>query len=57
MEISYDQFRKVNIRVGTIKSAKINKKAHIPAIVLEIDFGNRIGIKKTSAQITDYCCM
>ena len=54
MEISYEDFRKVNIHAGTVISVEENKKAHKPALVLEIDFGDGLGIKKTSAQITDY---
>ena len=54
MEISYEEFRKVKIHVGTVKTAEENKKAHKPALALEIDFGIGIGMKKTSAQITDY---
>ena len=54
MEISYEDFRKVNIQVGMVISVEENKKAHKPALVLEIDFGDSLGIKKTSAQITDY---
>ena len=54
MEISYENFRKVKIHVGTIKAVEENKRAHKPALALEIDFGSGIGMKKTSAQITDY---
>ena len=54
MEISYEYFRKVQIRVGTVLSLKNNEKARQPAMVLEIDFGNDIGIKTTSAKITHY---
>jgi len=54
MEISYEDFRKVQIRVGTVLSLKNNEKAQQPALVLEVDFGNDIGIKTTSAKITHY---
>ena len=54
MEISYEEFRKVKIHVGTVKAVEENKRARKPALALEIDFGCRIGMKKTSAQITDY---
>ena len=54
MEITYEDFRKVDVHVGTVISVEENKKAHKPALVLEIDFGDSHGIKKTSAQITDY---
>ena len=50
--ISYQDFERVDIRVGTIISAKENLKLNIPSIVLEIDFGKKIGIKKSSAQLT-----
>ena len=54
MKISYEDFRKVNIRVGTVLSVKNNEKARHPALVLEVDFGKEIGIKTTSAKITHY---
>ena len=54
MEINYEDFRKVNIRVGTVLSVKNNEKARHPALVLEVDFGNKIGIKTSSAKITHY---
>ena len=54
MEITYEDFRKVDIRVGTVLSVKNNEKARQPALVLEVDFGNEIGIKTTSAKITHY---
>ena len=48
----FDDFLKLDIRAGTIISAKIFKKAKMPAYQLEIDFGEALGIKKSSAQIT-----
>ena len=52
--ITFEDFAKIDIRVGTVLEAELNKKAKKPAYKLKIDFGNEIGIKKTSAQITDY---
>ncbi len=52
MEITWQDFEKVEIRAGTILSAEINEKAKKPAYALTIDFG-KLGIKKSSAQITE----
>ena len=54
MEITYEDFRKVQIHVGTVLSVKNNVKAHQAALVLEVDFGQHIGIKTSSAKITHY---
>ena len=51
--ISWEDFSKIDIRSGTILSAKPFEKAKKPAYQLEIDFG-ALGIKKSSAQITHY---
>lgn len=48
-----DDFLKLDIRVGTITDAKVFEKAKRPAYQLKVDFGKEIGIKKTSAQITE----
>ena len=53
-QITYDIFEKVDIRIGTVISVKKNEKARKPSLVIEVDFGNEIGIKQSSAQITDY---
>lgn len=51
--IEYKDFSKIDIRVGTIVTAEVNEFAKIPAYKLTIDFGDEIGIKTTSAQITE----
>lgn len=51
-EIGIADFDKVDIRVGTILSAKPNKRSRNPSYVLEIDFGAELGVKNSSAQIT-----
>ena len=51
-QITYADFEKVDIRVGTIRTAQPLEGARKPAFRLEIDFGPEIGVKKCSAQLT-----
>lgn len=53
-EISFDDFLKVDIRVGTVLRAEPYPEARKPAIKMWIDFGDELGEKKTSAQVTKY---
>lgn len=51
--LSWEEFSKVELRVGRITHAEVLKKARRPAYVLQVDFGPEIGVRKSSAQITE----
>jgi len=51
--ITFEEFQKVDIRVGTIISAEENPNVTKPSLILIVDFGSELGLKKTSAQLTE----
>ena len=53
-QITYDDFDKVDIRIGTVITVKKYEKARKQSLVVEVDFGEEIGVKQSSAQITHY---
>ena len=53
-EITYEDYSKIQILVGTVLKVTKNEKARKPSLVVEVDFGKDIGVKKSSAQITHY---
>lgn len=52
-EITWDDFTRVELRVGRVVSAEVFAGARQPAYVLRVDFGDDIGVRKSSAQLTD----
>ena len=53
-EITFEDYNKIQILVGTVLKVTKNEKARKPSLVVEVDFGKDIGIKQSSAQITHY---
>ena len=53
-EVTYADFAKLDIRIGQVTQAEPYPEARVPAIKLWVDFGGDLGIKKSSAQLTDH---
>lgn len=51
--ITWNDFEAIRLYSGTIVSARLFEKARKPAYIIEVDFGDEIGVKKTSAQVTE----
>mgnify|MGYP001309837274 FL=1 len=54
MEITYEDFKKIKIKTGTVLEVSENKRAKKPSLVVKVDFGPEIGVKQSSAQITHF---
>lgn len=55
--ISYEDFRRIDLRIGTVVRVEAFPQARKPAYIVHVDFGSKIGVLKSSAQITDlYDC-
>ena len=54
MTITYEDFKKVQIKIGTVVDVKKNERAKKPSLVINVDFGSKIGIKQSSAQISHF---
>ena len=52
--ITYDDFEKVDLRSGTVVRARLFEKARKPSYKIWVDFGSKIGVKQTSAQVTQH---
>ena len=53
-EITFEDFSKIQILVGTVLKVSKNEKARKPSLVIKVDFGPKVGIKQSSAQITHF---
>ena len=53
-EVTYADFAQLDIRIGQVTQAEPYPEARVPAIKLWVDFGGDLGVKKSSAQLTDY---
>lgn len=52
--LTWEEFQRVELRVGRVLDARVFEEARKPAFVLSVDFGDELGIKKSSAQITEH---